>query len=478
MEPTSDSGAGSGPAPQVFVLFGATGDLARRKLFPALFHLDRAGLLPETRIVASGQRPRSEEDFRDHVCRSLEEFAPEEGDARERREFAAGVSYRAASTDNGADLASLVRRTEEELGEDAERLLYLSVPPSVMEPMVRMIAKEGFDARARLVVEKPFGTDLASARELDAAIHDVMEESRVFRIDHFLGKEAVQNILTLRFASGLFEPVWNRHHVGYVQIDVPEEIGLEGRAGFYEATGAFKDMVSTHLFQLLSFVALEPPARLTAEALRDEKTKVFESLRPLDPDRVVFGQYEGYREEEGVDPRSTAETFVALEARVDNWRWSGVPFLLRTGKALRAKRRTITVGFHGPPLKMFDLADEDCEGVDELVFELTDEPEITIEVRAKRPGPDLDIAPARFVLDFARSFAGTEPLEAYERLLLDVMRGDPMLFTRADGVERLWEVCDPVLREPPEPIGYPQGSWGPEQADALAAPRGWRVSRD
>jgi glucose-6-phosphate 1-dehydrogenase len=283
----------------------------------------------------------------------------------------------------------------------------------------------------------------------------------------------VQNILAMRFANGLLEPIWNCQHVGYVQIDVPEEIDIQGRAEFMESTGTFRDMISTHLFQLLGFVALEPPVRLDPQFLHDEKLKVFRAIRPLDPERVVFGQYRGYRNEEGVDDESNVETFVAMETYIDNWRWFGVPIHLRTGKAMGGSRRTITVGFREPPLKMFpgDI-DDACN---ELVLELTDAPRIFVDVRAKVPGPELKLGRGRMKLDLLESFPDAEPLEAYERLLLDVMRGDKMLFMSTDEVERIWELCDPLLRNPPQPKIYPKGSWGPREALDLPVERGWRV---
>jgi glucose-6-phosphate 1-dehydrogenase len=324
-----------------------------------------------------------------------------------------------------------------------------------------------------LVLEKPFGTDLESARRLNAALHEVFDERQIYRIDHFLGKEAVQNILALRFANGLFEPVWNYQHVCYVQIDVPEEIDIEGRADFMESTGTFRDMVATHLFQLLGFVALEPPVRLDADSLHHEVVKVLRAIRPPDPDRLVFGQYEGYRDEVGVDKSSVVETFVAIELYVDDWRWVGVPFYLRTGKALAQSRRTITLGFREPPLKMFPGdVDDTCN---ELVLELTDDPRIFADVRAKVPGPELELGRGRMRIDLVEAFPGSGPLEAYERLLLDVMRGDSTLFINTQEVELIWELCDPLLVNPPTPQPYPRRSWGPEAALGIPGERGWRL---
>ena len=467
------------PDDHVIVIFGATGDLARRKLFPGLFRLYAAGLMPaEFRIIGTGRRaPDSDAAFRDEVRAALEEFGRADVDADTWEAFARRLSFTPSSSSDGAELAADVRRAEERIG-GARRLLYLAVPPDAMQPLVRMLGTTGLAGDARLIMEKPFGTDLASARELNAVLAEVVREKQIFRIDHFLGKEAAQNILAFRFANGLFEPAWNRNHIAYVQIDVPETLRVDGRAGFYERTGGLRDMVVTHLFQLLGFVALEPPVRLTAKALHDEKAKVFAALRPLDRERAVFGQYDGYREEPNVAPNSQVETFVALEARVDSWRWEGVPFLLRTGKALAEGHRTITIGFQEPPLRMFG-SDGDfagCRRPNELVFELSDAPRITVDVRAKKPGPAMELAGAPLQLDFADAFARGSGLEAYERLILDVMRGDRTLFTRTDEIERLWEVSELLLRDPPPLLPYAPGSWGPRAARALAAPRGWRLS--
>jgi glucose-6-phosphate 1-dehydrogenase len=349
----------------------------------------------------------------------------------------------------------------------------MAVPPSATEPMVRMLGKFDLNERAKLVLEKPFGTDLRSAKRLNATLHEVFDEEQIYRIDHFLGKEAVQNILALRFANGFFEPVWNYQHICYVQIDVPEELDIQGRADFMESTGTFRDMMSTHLFQLLGFVALEPPVRLDAQSLHDEKAKVFRSIRPLDPSRVVFGQYEGYRDEEGVNASSDVETFVAMEVYIDNWRWFGVPIYMRTGKAMAESRRTITLGFQEPPLKMFpgEVDDGRCN---ELVLELSDDPKIYADLRAKIPGPEMHVGRGRMRVDLMEAFPGSEPLEAYERLLLDVMRGDPTLFTSTEEVEMLWQLVDPLLQDPPKPISYPRRSWGPREALQLTGEWGWR----
>ncbi len=352
-----------------------------------------------------------------------------------------------------------MRDARDELGEDARVLLYLSVPPSAMLDMVGMLGREGLQERARLVMEKPFGHDVESARELNAAIHEHFDEAQVFRIDHFLGKEAAQDILALRFANGLFEPIWNAEHVAAVLVDIPEDLGLEGRGAFYEETGALRDMVVTHLCQLLGLIAMERPERLEPEPLRDAKLAAFQALQPLDPAEVVLGQFEGYRDEDDVDADSNRDTFAAVRAHIDNDRWRGVPFLLRTGKALAEGRRVVSVVL---------------KAGDEVRFELTDDPRLAVRICVKKPGPENELIRADLTLDVERE-TDESGLEAYERLLHDVMLGDQLLFTRADEVERLWEVVAPVLADPPEPASYAQGSWGPDAAVELAEPVGWRL---
>jgi glucose-6-phosphate 1-dehydrogenase len=483
------------PSNRVLVLFGATGDLAARKLYPGFFHLYRQGLMPDDfRIIGSGRHsPGSDDEFRAQIRRALSEHGRSEHGRSEHdggeldehgrgeldaswEAFAARLSFVVSSAEEGENLAHAVAAAEAEIGAEGERLVYLSVPPSAMREMVQMLGETGIAERCSLVVEKPFGHDVASARELNAALHEVLDEASIYRIDHFLGKEAAQNILALRFANGVFEPVWNRDHISYVQIDVPEQLDIQGRSGFYEQTGAFRDMVVTHLLQILGFVALEPPSRIEADALHLERTKLFEGIRPIDPARAVFGQYDGYRDEDNVAGDSSVETFAAVEVRVDTWRWSGVPFYLRTGKAMAEGRRTVTIGFTEAPLRIFPDTNGNRGGrPSELVFELSDDPKVRIEVQAKVPGPRLELGRAAFELNLDAAFDESDGLEAYERLLHDVMLQDRLLFTRAEQIERLWEVCAPVLERPPEAIPYAPGSWGPEAALRLPPDPGWRL---
>jgi glucose-6-phosphate 1-dehydrogenase len=473
------------PAPQqdlsnrVLVIFGATGDLAARKLFPGLYGLYREGMMPaQFRIIGSGRHsPGSDDDFRAHVRDAVARSNwPMDG---QWQAFAETLSFAASSAEDGAELARAVEAAEREIDAKGERLIDLSVPPTATQDMVRMLGASGLAKHCSLVVEKPFGHDLASAIELNTVLHSVIDESSIYRIDHFLGKEAVQNILALRFANGLLEPIWTRDHISYVQIDVPEAIDIEGRANFYEQTGAFRDMIVTHLMQILGVVALEPPARIEGDAVQIERTKVFDALRPLELGRVVFGQYEGYRDEEGVAADSAVETFAALEVRVDSWRWSGVPFYLRTGKALAQNRRTVTIGFTEAPLRIFPDVDPAyaCRP-SEVVFELSDDPQVSFEVQAKIPGPSLTLGKAALKLDVAEAFDHSTPLEAYERLLHDVMLKDHLLFTRSEQIERIWEACAPVLDRPPAVVPYAKGSWGPRPALDLVRRPGWRLPDD
>jgi glucose-6-phosphate 1-dehydrogenase len=480
---TQEPPASPAPAPTpddcVIVIFGATGDLARRKLLPGLFHLQQAGLMPNGfRIVGCARTELSDDEFRARARSAVEQFGRMAPDEERWEPFARLLSY--VGTADGLDrLATAVTDAQRQIGGRPRVLHYLSVPPSASAAVVTELRTTGLNEEARVIMEKPFGTDLASSRALNATLLTAFGESQIFRIDHFLGKEAVQNILALRFANGLFEPVWNRNHIDHVQIDVPETLSIGTRAGFYEGTGAFRDMVVTHLFQVLGFVAMEPPTSLEPETLAAEKTKVFDAMPPLRQSDIVRGQYEGYRSEQGVASDSETETFVAVRAHVDNWRWTGVPFFLRTGKRLAESRQVLTLAFNQPPRRMFPIDAHftaESFGSDHLTFELGDPGSISVNFLAKVPGPTMELGEAHMDFSYASAFGGDEhALEAYERLIHDVMIGDRTLFTTSEGIERLWEVSAPVLESPPPVMPYKPGSWGPEAIDELIAPRRWHL---
>ncbi|HMI80479.1 MAG TPA: glucose-6-phosphate dehydrogenase [Solirubrobacterales bacterium] len=460
--------------PHAIVIFGATGDLARRKLLPGLLRLFQAGLMPEFRIVGVSMEEISDAQFRGIAEKACREFARQGFGGEEWHEFSGRLSYVPHSSLPGG-LRKAVDRAEEDLGPGMRVLHYLSVPPAAAPDVVRTLKECGLAERSRVIMEKPFGTDLESARKLNAMVHEVLAEHQVFRIDHFLGKEAAQNILALRFANGLFEPIWNRNHIDHVQIDVPETVGVGSRAAFYEKTGAFRDMVVTHLMQILAFVAMEPPTALAPAPITDEKNKVFRSLQPLDPKQVVRGQYEGYTEEVDVASSST-ETFVALRCELDNWRWSGVPFYLRTGKRMEEHARIISIAFREPPQAMFpEHSRVGRYGPDHLTFDLDESSRVSLSFYGKRPGMGMVLDKASMQFSLEETDYGGEAVEAYERLIRDAMIGDRTLFTTAKGIERLWEISEPLLREPPPVKPYPQGSWGPTEIGALIAPHSWRL---
>jgi glucose-6-phosphate 1-dehydrogenase len=467
---------GVGPKfPQVVVLVGATGDLSRRKLLPGLFHLTSAGFIPGCRIIGVSLDDISPDQFRAMAMQAVEQFTTRKLDAERWTAFAAALDYVPLTAGAGA-LRMAVEQAESALGPQAERLHYLSVPPNAALPAVKTLSDAGVVERSRIIMEKPFGTDLASAVSLNARLHEFFSEEQIFRIDHFLGKEPAQNILAFRFANGLFEPIWNRNFIDHVQIDVPETLGLGTRAGFYEQTGAYRDMVVTHLFQILGFMAMEPPTSLEPHPISEEKNKVFRSMLPLDPAHVVRGQYVGYRSEEGVDPESDTETFIALRCMIDNWRWAGVPFFLRTGKRMADGQRIISIAFREPPKSMFPPGSGvGAQGPDHLTFDLADSSKISLSFYGKRPGPGIRLD--KLSLQFAMHDTGMigEVLEAYERLVLDAMRGDHTLFTTAQGIERLWEVSRPLLESPPPVRLYEPGSWGPKSIHQLVAPHAWRL---
>ena len=467
------------PEDHVIVIFGITGDLARRKIIPGLYHLAAAGLLPPNYRIVGCARPSSkmsDDELRAYAFDATCQFATEKPDEAGWAAFATNL-LAAIDPDDGPDgLPQVMARAEAAIGGEPRRLYHLAIPPDAMRQVIEMLGQNGLNERARIICEKPFGTNLASARELNQEITRHFDESQVFRIDHFLGKESIDNILALRFANELFEPLWRRNHVRYVQIDVPETLSIEGRGAFYEETGAFKDMVVTHLFQVLGQIAMEQPTSLTAKPLRDEVSKVFETMRPLDPREVVRGQYEGYRDEDGVAPNSTTETFIALRAWVDNARWMGVPFYLRTGKRMAQSRQIITLGLREPVMEIFpELKANPNRDSNKLIIDFKDPGSIHAEFLAKQPGPEMVLGTGRMHFHYRESFQISNNLEAYERLLLEVMLGNQALFTRSDGIERLWEVSEPVLESPPPIEFYPQGTWGPYSIERIIAPHRWTL---
>jgi len=467
---------GVGPKfPQVVVLVGATGDLSRRKLLPGLFHLVRAGFIPGCRIIGASLDDLDTDAFRKFAREALNEFSHHKNDDANWAAFAEMLDYLPIGAGPGP-LKAAVEKAEQALGTESRRLHYLSVPPNAALSAVRLLGEAGLVEHSRIVMEKPFGWDLASAVSLNARLHEVFSEDQIFRIDHFLGKEPAQNILAFRFANGLFEPIWNRNFIDHVQIDVPETLGLGKRSGFYEATGAFRDMVVTHLFQILAFMAMEAPTALEPAPISEEKNKVFRSMLPIDPKHAVRGQYTGYRSEEGVDPESDTETFIALKCSIDNWRWAGVPFFLRTGKRLAEGQRIISIAFREPPKSMFPSGSGvGQQGPDHLTFDLADAAKMSLSFYGKRPGPGMRLD--KLSMQFAMHDTGlaSDVLEAYERLILDAMRGDRTLFTTAEGIERLWEVSTPLLEAPPPVRPYAPGSWGPQSIHQLIAPHAWRL---
>jgi glucose-6-phosphate 1-dehydrogenase len=467
---------GVGPKlPQVVVLFGATGDLSHKKLLPGLYHLAAAGFIPKCRIIGVSLDAIDAQGFRaiahDAVFKHQEHKPKKEAWPA----FEATLDYVPMAA--GAEaLRAAVDAAEKSFEEDTQRVHYMSVPPSAALSAVKTLSQAGLAKGSRIIMEKPFGTDLESAIELNAALHRVFAEDQIFRIDHFLGKEPAQNILAFRFANGLFEPIWNRNFIDHVQIDVPETLDIGNRIAFYEQTGAYRDMVVTHLFQILGFMAMEPPTSLDPGPISEEKNKVFRSLMPVDPAKVVRGQFIGYKKEEGVDPESDTETFIALKCYIDNWRWAGVPFYLRTGKRMAEGQRIISIAFREPPKSMFPGdSGIGSAGPDHLTFDLADQSKVSLSFYGKKPGPGMRLNKQSLQFAMHDTGLGRDVLEAYERLILDAMRGDHTLFCTADGIERLWEVSTPILDSPPPVKTYAPGSWGPQSIYQLIAPYAWRL---
>jgi glucose-6-phosphate 1-dehydrogenase len=486
------------PDPCTVVLFGATGDLAQRKLFPALFELDRANLLPEHfAVVAFSRSTLDDNAFRDHVKEGLKKFARTQPlDEATWKRFAPRLEGISGGYDDPASFARLREKLEgvsQRHKTEGNQLYYLATPASTFPQILHGLAGAGLLPREerphqkpwrRLVIEKPFGHDLESARELNRELSAVLDERQIFRIDHYLGKETVQNILVFRFANAIFEPLWNRQHIDHVEITAAEKIGVEGRGGFYDETGVIRDMVQNHLLQVLALCAMEPPVSFGAEDIRDEKNKVFRALRPLEGTdvarSVVAGQYEGYSQEKGVKPGSRTPTYVAMKMNVDSWRWSGVPFYLRAGKNLKKRMTEVSIHFKSVPVGLFSGEGATCQRLQPNVLTLRIQPQegIALSFESKVPGEDVSIAGVTMDFNYAESFQKPVP-EAYERLLLDCMRGNATLFARQDSVEQAWSYVTPILRALESGEGgqvhtYAPGTAGPEAAAALLAKDGRR----
>ena len=461
--------------PVVFVLFGATGDLARRMVLPAFYRLAREGLLPPRwLLVGNGRGDAAHENFRAHVHDALTEFGPEPGQ-REWNAFAERVFFAGGgfSTDSPGSLPGVLDEARRSLGRNPQLVHYLAVPPVAFAGLTKALGQHGLAQGARVVYEKPFGTSGENFRELDRVVHSVLDEQQVYRIDHFLGKEATQDLHLLRFANGAPAAFWNREHIESVQIDVPETLGISNRAQFYDATGAVLDMLVTHLFQVAAEVAMEPPASLSPLDLQAAREQVIKCFRPLDPAEVVLGQFGGYRDVPGVDPQSSRDTFVATRLWIDNPRWRDVRFYLRTGKRMAASRQRVSLILRDPP---GPLAGRLPSAGNVLSFSLAGDGEINLSLVAKKPGPALDLDVAQASIPLA-SLHGADPLPPYVRLIHDVLLGDRSLFTRPDGLAAVWDVAEPLLSRPPRVNPYPPGSWGPAQARDLVSPGRWLLGQ-
>jgi glucose-6-phosphate 1-dehydrogenase len=459
--------ASNQPAADILVLFGATGDLSKKKLMPALYELEKRGRLtvPVVGVARSDWtdaafRQHAEESILatypdadpviiDHVCKRLDLV---QGDYADKKTW-----------------ATLVKILDRHKAQNA--VFYMAIPPNIFPQVAESLASVGLNNRGRIVVEKPFGRDLQSAIELNETLHKVFPEERIFRIDHYLGKESVEDLLVFRFSNTLLEPIWNRNYVRSVQITMSESIGIEGRGSFYDGVGAIRDVVQNHLLQVLALCAMEPPVGPDASFLQDEKAKVFAAMRPIDPRSLVRGQYVGYRDEAGADKNSSIETFAAAKLEIDSWRWAGVPWYFRAGKALATAATDVVVEFREPPSLLFDEAGGPPPGRNLVHFRLGKRDGVTFSLQAKTPGPHLDSQSVDVAVDFAAALG--ERQEAYERLLDDALAGLPRRFAREDIVEMTWRVVQPALDNPGPVHPYFRGSWGPAEADKILNGDAW-----
>jgi len=480
------------PVPHVFVVFGATGDLMQRKLLPALFHLQQLGRLPAgSLILGVARHPLDDTTFREACTKSL--LAEAAGPDADLRSFAGSKLFFFHLSGDGPNgypgLRARIEQLEKEHGLTGNRIFYLALPLEAFGPTLQGVGEAGLNRSpgwTRVVIEKPFGRDLASAQALNALAHQYFVEKQIFRIDHYLGKETVQNLLVFRFANAFVESDWNRDRVEQVEITVAESLGVEGRAGYYETAGALRDMVQNHVTQVLTMIAMEPPARRTEDEIRDEKVKVLRSTLPIRPQDVVRGQYQrgtvagvpvpGYREEAGVSPTSSTETYLALRLRIANWRWHNVPFFVRTGKRLPAKSSRVVVTFRAPPVSFFQSEKEYQMNPDRITILLQPKEGFEIAFEIKVPGREMRVQTHRMKFHYADVFG--ELPDGYETLVQDVMIGDASLFVRADEVEESWRLYGPILADPPPVVFYAAGSEGPEAAQRLAEAWGHRWSTE
>lgn len=476
--------------PTTIVIFGASGDLTQRKLVPALFHLYRKGRFAEgTKIVGFARRPLTNEEFRAAMREGIEKLAGGVKDEAAWSKFAESLYYVKGDLDRGDDYRKLEQLLVTLDAAERPRLYYLAIAPEYYPSAVAYLGVAGMadqrNGRRSIVIEKPFGRDLASAKNLNAAVHAVFEESQVFRIDHYLGKETAQNILYLRFANTTFEPVWNRRYIDHVQITVAETVDIGQRAGYYDKAGIVRDMFQNHLLQLLCLIAMEPPASFQADMLRNEKVKLLSAIRPIDLADTVRAQYNGYRKHDGVAEDSQTPTYAAIKLYLDNWRWKNVPFYLRSGKALKARTSEIDVHFQSPPHVMFDLPEGKRLAPNILSLRIQPDEGIRLQFEAKLPGSAQETKSVAMQFDYDEAFPNVSLPDAYERLLIDALRGDASLFMRSDEIETAWRIIDPVISGwettgTPPLCFYDTGTWGPRDSDDLLAKRDrhWRLGNE